>query len=256
MTKLSLALLLSLLLGDGAAAQTLTMTRVPPPLNIQVIGGQPASSARWPGTLVFRNKDGGGCTSTVVGDRVLLTAAHCVGHGEAARAEVDGGPPVTLRCDHHPAYPNNIAADFALCLASASLGGAARHEVINQDPALHAVGRAVVLLGYGCLTVGGVDKTFGQLYQGSAQVISPEANGYVVTGGAAAVCFGDSGGAAYSDDPIKRRVMAVNSRGDVSRYSWLSVTASAVFTDWARSWRQAEGASICGLDPQAKNCHQ
>lgn len=256
MTLRQIGFALSLMLAGSATAQTLTMQIVPAPLNIQVIGGQPASPALWPSTLVFRNKDGGGCTATVVGERVLLTAAHCVGNGETALAEVGGAMPVALRCDHHPAYPSNVAADFSLCLASAPLGLAARYEVINQDPSLHAVGRSVVLLGYGCLTVGGVDKTFGQLFQGSAQVISPESGGYVVTGGAAAVCFGDSGGAAYSTDAIKRRVMAVNSRGDISRYSWLSVTAGALFSDWALGWRKAEGASICGLDPLAKNCHQ
>lgn len=241
----------------SALAQSITMQRVPPPLNIQVIGGQPANPAVWPATLVFRNKDGGGCTSTVVGERVILTAAHCVGNGEVATAQLGPQGSVTIRCDHHPAYPNNISADFALCFTSTKLEFSGRYEVINTDSALNAIDKNVILLGYGCLTEGGADRNFGQLFQGSAKVRSAENNEYVVTVGASAVCFGDSGGAAYSDHSVRRRVIAVNSRGDISRYSWLSVTSGALFLNWAREWRKTDGASICGLHLTAgTNCHQ
>ena len=218
--------------------------------------GAPANPAVWPVTFVFRNKDGGGCTSTAVGDQVIITAAHCVGNGETATAQLGPRGSVTIRCDHHPAYPSNISADFALCFTSAKLELSSKYEVVNKNPALNARGRNVILLGYGCLTEGGADRNFGQLFQGSAKITNTERSEYVVTAGASAVCFGDSGGAAYSDEPIRRRIIAVNSRGDISRYSWLSVTSGSLFLDWASRWRKNDGASICGIDTAAKNCHQ
>lgn len=253
------AMLAALIIGAAppAQAQPFVMKRVPPPLNVQVIGGQPANPDIWPATLIFRNADGGGCTATAVGDRVVLTAAHCVANGAAARVEVDAqGTTVDITCDHHPAYPADISADFALCLASASLRFPQRYEVVSQSAALVAVGRKVTLLGYGCLTAGGADKNFGQLFEGTSTISVAEPRDYVVTNGPAAVCFGDSGGAAFSQDPVARRVVAINSRGDISRNSWLSITSGGLFTNWARTWKSSQGARICGLHNDAVNCHQ
>ncbi|WP_181179405.1 trypsin-like serine protease [Methylibium rhizosphaerae] len=224
-------------------------------LSIQVIGGAPADPAVWPATLVFRDANGAGCTATVIGSRVVLTAAHCMRNGEAAIVDLPPAQRIGLVCDHHPDYPANYSADFALCIASAPLDIGADYEVIASDVSLHKSGRTVVLLGYGCITQGGTDKNFGQLFQGAATVTHAEANEYVVSSGAA-VCFGDSGGAVYSPDGVRRRVIAVNSRGDISQFSWLSLTTGSLFRRWALKWRHAEGARLCGIHADATNCHQ
>jgi hypothetical protein len=260
--------LLLIILGSvneksSIAAEAFVMERPRQSLNPQVIGEktQPADPAAWPATLVFVNSAGAGCTATVIGQRVVLTAAHCVPNGASGSVQLlpPPAPAVELMCDHNPDYPTDISVDFALCSASKALALSGNYEVVNKDPALPLIGGPVKLLGYGCRTPGGGDASFGSLYEGDTTVQSRSANNYIITSGGAAVCFGDSGGGAFASADqfqIKRRLVAINSRGDISVNSWLSVTASPAFSIWANRWSTSKGVKICGLDPAAENCHQ
>jgi hypothetical protein len=218
----------------------------------KVIGASPANPGSWPSTLTFRTPDGG-CTATAVGERVVLTAAHCVSDGQVG--VLPGA--ITVTCAHHPEYPERISADFALCLADKPLPFGP-YERVDTDPARVAVGATATLLGYGCIREGGIDRSFGTLYQGTAPIASVHVDDfYTVTRGGAAVCFGDSGGAAYLPPGSAggtRTLFAVNSRGDISRWSWLSTTSHTRFVGWARTWSAGHAAAICGLDPGAANC--
>ncbi|MEQ8346580.1 MAG: trypsin-like serine protease [Sneathiellaceae bacterium] len=218
-------------------------------------GAERAPFGAWPATLVFRNAAGGGCTATMVGQRAVLTAAHCIEDGAAGHV-VHQGTRNRLVCSHHPAYPRDISADFALCIAAADLGDMP-FEWLNTEPATLSMGKSITLLGYGCLTSGGEDRNFGTLYQGVAEIAEmPGPDIYYLARGGAAVCFGDSGGGSFlaTDEPNERRLFAVNSRGDISRYSWLSGTANPLFVDWARAWAGTHDVKICGLHDEAQGC--
>jgi len=226
----------------------------------QVIGADPADPKLWPATFVFRNAEGGGCTATAVGRQAILTAAHCIEDGAKGSIAVKGFTSEVV-CRHHPSYPAETSADFALCTVAKPLPKLGDgYEVVNATSALPAAGQDVTLLGYGCIQKGGVDKTFGVLYGGRATVHTPATtNLYIVTKGGAAVCFGDSGGGAYytvNPGGSIRRLFGVNSRGDISKYSLLSTTANMTFRDWATKWASAANLRICGLDERAEDCRQ
>jgi hypothetical protein len=250
------------ILNNSAAADPYVMTRAGQVLQGQIIGGVVASRADWPATLTFTN-GAGWCTATIIGPQVVLTAAHCIPNGGSARIQLmdPPAPPTQIVCDHHPNYPADISVDFALCKASIPLNiGNSKYEVVNVDPTIPRLGSSITLLGFGCRTPGGNDQSFGVLYVGTTTLQTRSTDNYLVTSGGAALCYGDSGGGAFAaidQFQLMRRLVAVNSRGDISTYSWLSATASGAFATWATDWSTQKGVKICGLDPTlSAPCHQ
>jgi hypothetical protein len=226
----------------------------------QVLNASPAQREHWPATFVFLTREGS-CTATAVGRRVVITAAHCIRNGQRATV-VAGDKNTTLTCHHHPKYPRDISADFALCLVDSPLPGPdGGFERVNNDASLIRQGGQLMLLGYGCTTNRG-QRDFGRLYQGLATIADPPLEpSYILTVGGAAVCYGDSGGGAYwvaSPQAIagSRLFVAVNSRGDINTYSWLSNTATSAFMDWARGWASGLGVAICGVYGSEDHCRQ
>lgn len=223
--------------------------------DLKIMGGEPQSPQNWPATLIFETKTGG-CTATAVGAQAILTAAHCINDNEEATLKTATSS-VKLSCERHPRYAlADSSLDFALCFAAQKLKGFA-FENIGTSIAHPRKGQNVKLLGFGCTKEGGFDKSFGVLYLGDARVVRrpPGKDNYTVTAGAGAVCYGDSGGAAYYySSSTGRVVFAVNSKGDISEYSFLSSTFINDFTDWAIEWTEAKNVPICGLSPEATGC--
>jgi len=243
----------------GQSSFEMVRPTAPPAGTPEVIGGEPADPVDWPATFIFTA--GGGCTSTAIGERVILTAAHCVEDGAVGRVSLGNDVSTRVTCHHHPGYPDSISPDFALCVTNDPLAGFP-FERVSGDLARARVDEEVLLLGFGCTQNGGHDNGFGVLYTGRATVRERPHDGdlYLVTEGGAALCFGDSGGAAYAitspdQAPTPRRVaIGVNSRGDISKWSFLSSTATESFVGWAFDWASEANVEICGLHRSAEYC--
>jgi hypothetical protein len=211
----------------------------------------------WSSSLLLRTGIGV-CTATVVGPRVVLTAAHCLGQEKNVTINI-AGTEYSLECEGHPDYEKNPSADFALCGLSADL--ATVPERVNADPRVVSRGARVIIAGYGCQAEGGVDATLGEFVPGSAVIVEApkeaSRNAYATTVGAA-VCPGDGGGGTYlylNSDPSKRILIGVNARSDVNVKSLIAITSTDVFLAWARNWSAPSDPSkpkraICGLGGQ------
>ncbi|MBK3734201.1 V8-like Glu-specific endopeptidase [Azospirillum brasilense] len=254
---------LGCLSAQAARAEfTMSVPETPPEsMDTEILGGYPAKPEKWPATLRFSTK-AGFCTSTAIGSQTILTAAHCVGHEEKGTVQI-GGYTASVTCTHHPRYTANdkdpnTAFDVALCFAETpiALPGNGRYENININPARPQIGTVLELVGYGCRQSDGKGPS-GYLYEGlSAVVASSWIDTYIETLGGAAVCYGDSGGAAYINVNQYRRVIAgVNSRGDISTRSYITPIANKIVLDFIEAWAKAHNTTICGLTEPTAHCH-
>lgn len=221
-----------------------------------LIGGTPAKPEDWPAS-VYARMSGAACSATVVGEKVLLIASHCVSNGGTATFAV-GTNNYSARCTHHPDYRRDSTADWALCLVDKTVAGGKYEMVaVDREPVACASGQTWRLTGYGCVRAGGGGGNDGVFRIGTANVQScPNRDHDTVTKGGAALCYGDSGGAAYLErGDGTRAIVGVNSRGDIRTTSYLSSTYDGTFKTWATTWANANGGQkICGLHADAVGC--
>ena len=218
----------------------------------KLIGGSVQDPKTWPASFTTRQGNSR-CTGTMIGPRTLQLAAHCVGNGRTASITSEGKTyPAT--CTHSPKYKTDATADYALCLLKEELG-LPHYERILQEP-LVKVGEKLILAGMGCTIAGGTGGNDGNFRVGESPIIRlPKYNNDIVTKGGAALCFGDSGGSVFWKDPDGLLlVTGVNSRGDIATTSYLSATFTSDAKEFYGSWAKQNSASICGVDPEAKNC--
>ena len=238
-------------------------------------GGKSVSPDLWRATYIIRTALArGGCTSTAVGERVILTAAHCVRNGALGEiSRPDGGTPVLVECDHHEGYAadklppqeKNKSKDFALCYVEEPLRGFP-FERLATSLADGREGDSIRLLGYGCTEAGQFDPDFGVLFSFQPAIVERQpASGDVdlntTTRAKGVLCAGDSGGAAYVDKDVngRRVIIGVNSRAE-ENVSFFSTTTTEAFFLWARRWMDKKkkqkntNVHICGLSSAADGC--
>lgn len=237
-----------------------------------VVGGVRADPAQFTSTLIFETDQR--CTATIVGQRSVLTAAHCVANNLNGSLKLNGRS-IPLTCEMHSHYAgaaclsgnpvrNECTADIALCLAGSviSAPGMRYEKVHSTVEAPLRVGSSIVLLGYGCTSHGGAPSN--ALYLGSANIRSiskgdaattPEESFHVVQGGAVA-CEGDSGaGALNAVNLSARRLIGVTSNTNeaMNITRLVSPRDRRIYLYMVR-WGNSRNTKICGVHGNAPGC--
>lgn len=190
--------------------------------------------------VVMISMSGARCTATVVSDRVIITAAHCVSNGGKASFTY-GQNSYTSTCKRSPIYPRRDH-DLAICLVSEKIDGA---KPASVDTTKLEVGETVEILGYGCTRPGGGGAD-GKLRRGEAKVTG--FSGYdVVTENGAALCFGDSGGPMMK----AKRLVAVNSKGNIRNTNYNLQLSSDESVSMMKEFAASNSVDICGV---TKDC--
>ncbi len=207
------------------------------------------------------------CTSSLIGPRVLLTAAHCVGNSKNASIALNGttysGP-----CTHHPKYAKgDVSADYALCVLDKPVPEVP-YELINTDSSKIKIGRTLLLSGFGCTSLDGTGPSDMVYRIGKAKIVNlpgtvgGEANTIITKSELSApalLCKGDSGGPAFHEGgvPGYRVIVSVNSRTWAERkLSYLSSLTTTEAMKWIERWSQEDPVRrICGLStPPPTGC--
>lgn len=220
-----------------------------------LIGGQVADPTKWPAS-VYARMGSSRCSATVVGERTLLIASHCVSNGGTASFSV-GANAYSSVCSHTSGYPANSTYDWAICLINRKVEGIP-YERFGMSGAGLKVGAQLRLTGYGCTKSNGTGGNDGIFRIGLAPIVrlpSGTTNADIVTQGSVALCYGDSGGAVYLEDASGgREIVGNNSRGNISTTSYLPWVGHSQFKAKLASWSTTNGQKVCGFHEDAQGC--
>jgi len=196
------------------------------------------------------------CSATLIGDRVLLTAAHCFKSDMTARIRF-GQAVYDGVCDTAVKFTRGrVKADVALCLLRAPVP-LNRFERISLAPDAVRVRQCLLLTGFGRRN----RVKAGALIIGDSVVVSVD-NGEVETSGGLLTTSGDSGGAGYRVADGRRVIVGINvrvARETNTSYAALLSASADFITSWLAAKTKAETRTddrvwICGLNGPAARC--
>lgn len=177
-----------------------------------LINGEEVPIADWP-TVVRIQTGNAGCSATIVGPKVLATAAHCGTNGATSSFTLDGTR-YEGKFQRSSLYPNQDH-DVAVIILNTAVPKE-KVKIYASIGGTPTIGSKIWLMGYGCIRAGGGGGNDGKLRAGFATIRS--FSGYdVVSSDGAALCFGDSGGPGMvTNDKAKPVVMTINSKGNIA----------------------------------------
>ncbi len=158
---------------------------------------------------------GGGCSSTLIGRRTVLTAAHCIGTPALPMSySTSTFPGITYQAvavTVHPGYPAYYSPehDLAVIRLGENVKGVIPELLSTQGP---TVGEAITLVGFGVPGNSGIP---GAKRMGETKVSSLSTNTFMHANGPGipTTCKGDSGGAVFAQRGGKEALIGVVSGG-------------------------------------------
>lgn len=247
LTKFSLLLMFGVVLVCSCIQIEKSLTRMSNNVSPAVIGAEQVDKADYPAVLSIRTGSAG-CTATLVGPKVIATAAHCGKSGQQAKFSIGGVQysAVLLRSDIYPAQDHDIALGL--------IGGRGVEGVEPISVGETAqIGSDMYIMGYGCTQKGGGGGNDGILRAGTAELRSFTKYDAVLQGGAA-LCFGDSGGPTMVKTKTGSRgqeqyeIAAVNSKGDIKVTSYVARLDTQASKDFMQSFISQYNVEICGVN--------
>ena len=212
----------------------------------RIINGTPVAPGSFK-EVVDLSFQGAGCSGSLVGPRVVLTAAHCATTGSEGSFTIDGTK-YTAKFTTHPAYPGQDM-DLSLGLLPAAIEGISPVS-IAKDPT--AMAEEINVLGYGCTQPGGGGGNDGILRMGATDVTGFTQYDIISKRiGGGALCFGDSGGPAYKLIDGKYYQVGVNSKGNIKDTNYNTNLAIAESKNFLQTFAADNSVDICGVN---KDC--
>lgn len=234
MIRPSLALLSTLFMVSGLAEGA-----------SRLINGKPVEPGTWR-EVVRISSSGSGCTATVVGPRVIVTAAHCASNGATATFKI-GEIEYKAKITRSPLYTSKDH-DIAVGITDTDIAGIEPASIGGKA----VTGLGITLLGYGCINPGGGGGNDGILRIGDTVITGFSGFDMVSRkAGGAALCFGDSGGPAMLIESGKHLLVGVNSKGNIVDTNYNSRSDVPESQTFLKDVATQSGVQICGIN---KDC--
>lgn len=199
-------------------------------------------------SIVRISTNGASCTATLVGPKVLVTAAHC-GKTDAVATFKINEKQYQATLTRHPSYPG-VDHDMNLGLLSEALPPEVKPESVGTEAV--KVADPVLMYGYGCINPGGGGGNDGILRKGFSEVQSFSSKDMVLKKpNGAALCFGDSGGPGFVVSGQNRFTVGVASKGNIKDTSYLANLTLPESKQFMMDWATAKAVEICGIN---KDC--
>lgn len=225
-----------------------SLTYANPGIDEQLIGGRAAKDGEFP-EVVYVSFGSGRCTGSVIGPRVLLSAAHCMRNGSGGSFQLNQTQYKVSKCTHHPDYRRKDV-DIAVCLIEKEVDTA--FAVIPEEGFELKKGNKITITGYGCIRPGGGGGNDGILRVGDAEIRGT--SGYDLVSYGKGLCFGDSGGPAYTqmDDGFLKThyQVSVNSKGNIKDTNYTAPTYKSQARDLFKDFIKKNNVEICGINKE------
>jgi secreted trypsin-like serine protease len=209
---------------------------------VRLINGTIVDKKDYPHIVLIKSNSGGRCTATIVGERAILTAAHCAGtnatvsfttKGKTYKAKITRSKYYNSR-DHDLSI--GVTTEAIEDVEPASIGG----EAIKNEK--------IRIFGYGCRRPGGSDGMDGNLRTGEA-TITGYSNLDMVSRKGAALCYGDSGGPAFQElEDGTMVLLGVNSKGNIRDTNYNTRTDLELSKDFFEQVADDNQIDICGVN--------
>ena len=181
------------------------------------------------------------CTATIVGPKVVLTAAHCVRDSSTAVFKY-GGKRYTAEFEISPYYEDS-QSDLALGITDEVIKGASPLS-IGDDP---EDDERVLLAGYGCTNSDRTGGNDGILRANWADFVGHRGNLlWFEDSKGGAGCSGDSGGPALRYYGKKLTVAGVHSKADLSKRTLSTSLTDSDSRSFLDDFTQQNLVTICG----------